>query len=247
MRLLVSLLVLIGVIAVACNDKEVVNYPALTDYYPLKVGRTYTYLLDSTVRINFGQSLTEHYYLAKDSVESQFTDAQGRPSYRIFRYLRDTFQTQPWTYLATYVATIDNNKKWIEYVDNNLRYVVLREPVSEGFTWKGNSYIDTKSGSSLVKYLDEWNYTYQDIAQPFTVRKGKFDSTITVLQADEVSPPGPYSPTNYQQTNYSKEVYAKGVGLIYKEFLHKTWQITPPPAHWDDDSYGVKMNLVDYK
>jgi hypothetical protein len=247
MRLLACFVVLLSVIAVACNEKEMATYPALTDYYALKVGRTYTYRLDSTVRVNFGQALTVHYYLAKDSVESQFSDAQGRLSYRVFRYLRDTLQVQPWTYVATYVATIDNDKKWIEYVDNNLRYVVLREPVTEGFSWKGNSYIDTKSGSSLVKYLDEWNYTYQDIDQPFTVRKGKFDSTISVLQADEVSPPGPYSPSSYQQTNYSKEVYAKGVGLIYKEFLHKTWQITPPPAHWDDDSYGVKMNLVDYK
>jgi hypothetical protein len=247
MRSIVALLVLMSVIAVACNDKEVVNYPALTDYYAVKAGKTYTYRLDSTVRINFGQSLEVHYYLAKDSVESQFTDAQGRPSYRIFRYLRDTLLTQPWTYNATYIATIDNDKKWVEYVDNNLRFIVLRAPITEGFTWKGNSYIDTKSAGSLVQYLDEWSYTYQAVDQPFTVRRGKFDSTITVLQADEVSPPGPFSPGSYQQTNYSKEIYARGVGLIYKEFLHKTWQVTPPPAHWDDNSYGVKMNLVDYK
>lgn len=231
----------------ACSEKEATNYPKLSDYYPLAVGKTFTYRLDSTVTTNFGQSLTTRYYLAKDSVESTFTDAQGRPSFRIFRYLRDTSQTQPWTYLATYITTIDNNKKWAEYVDNNLRYIVLREPITEGFTWKGNSYIDTKSGNSPVKYLDEWNYTYQNVGGSYTVRKGAFNETITVIQADEVSPPGPFSPNSYQQTNYSIEVYAKGVGLIYKEFLHKTWQITPPPAHWDDDSYGVKMNLVDYK
>jgi hypothetical protein len=246
MRLIISLMVLIGVVVVACNSKEVISYPKLTDYYPLQVGKTFTYKLDSTVRVNFGAALTVHSYLAKDTVESQFNDAQGRPSFRIFRYLRDVAQTQPWKYTATYVATFDNTNQRVEYVDNNLRYVVLQEPVNEGFSWNGNSFIDTKGANSLVGYLDEWHYTYQDVGMPYTVAKGKFDTTIAVLQANDF-PADPNNFSFYQQTDYSIEVYAKGVGLIYKEFLHKTWDINPPPAHWTDESYGVKLNLVDYK
>ncbi|MCE3283536.1 MAG: hypothetical protein K0Q66_2273 [Chitinophagaceae bacterium] len=243
MRLIIILSVLLGALAVACNEKEVLSYPALTEYYPLKVGRTYTYRLDSTVTV-FG-SLQPKYYRIKDSVESQFNDAQGRPSFRIWRYITDSGQVQPWKFLSTQVATIDENKKWIEYVDNNLRFIVLHQPLKESYSWKGNSYIDTKSGSSPVKFMDEWDYTYQDVDQPYTVRKGKFDSTITVLQVDEVSPPGPFDPSFYQQTNYAKEVYAKGVGLIYKELIHKTWQINP--GRWDDDSYEIKLTLVDFR
>src|SRR5689334_17656496 len=115
MRFIVVLLVLTGVVA-ACNEKNVVSYPALSEYYPLKTGKTFTYRLDSTVRGSFGSVLNTKYYLAKDSIESQFTDAQGRPSFRIFRYLRDTAQLQPWTYTATYIATFDDDKKWVEYV-----------------------------------------------------------------------------------------------------------------------------------
>ncbi len=246
MRPVIASLMLLCTVILACNEKETVSYPPLSDYYPLQVGKTFTYRLDSTVRLPFGTGLTVKYFLARDSVESQFSDAQGRPSFRIYRYLRDTLQTQPWAYKVTNIVTIDENKKWIEYVENNLRFIVLRQPLSEGFSWKGNSYIDTKSGSSPVQYLDEWNYTYQDMHMPFTVRKGTLDNTISVLQADEVSPPGPFNPAFYQQTNYSKEVYAKGVGLIYKEFLHKAWDLSPGP-HWVDNSYGVKLNLVDYK
>jgi hypothetical protein len=246
MRSLIVSMVLLSVIAVACNEKDVASYPKLTGYYPVAVGKTFKYRLDSILPVNFGQSLQTRYYMAKDSIESQFTDALGRPSFRVYRYLRDSSETQPWTYKVTNVITIDANNRRIEYVENNLRFIVLKEPISEGFNWKGNSFIDTKSGGSPVAYLDEWSYTYMDIGQPFTVRKGKFDTTITVLQADEVSPPGPFNPSFYQQTNYAKEVYAKGVGLIYKEFLHKTWDLSPGP-HWVDDSYGVKLNLVDYK
>jgi hypothetical protein len=243
MRLIIVLLIAIGAVVVACNDKEVLAYPALTEYYPLQVGRSYTYRMDSTVTV-FG-SLQTKYYRVKDSVESKFNDAQGRPSFRVWRYITDSGQTQPWKFLATQVATIDEKNKWIEYVDNNLRFIVLHQPLKESYSWKGNSYLDTKSGNSPVKFMDEWDYTYQDVDQPYTVRKGKFDSTITILQVDEVSPPGPFNPMFYQQTNYSIEVYAKGVGLIYKELIHKTWQISP--GRWDDDSYGIKLTLVDYK
>lgn len=246
MRSIVVSLVILGVITVSCNEKEVLSYPPLTQYLPMQMGKTFIYRLDSTVTVNFGQQLQTRYYRLKDSVATQFNDASGRPSFRIYRYITDSAGLQPWTYKLTNIVTIDDNNKWIEYVENNLRFIILRQPITEGFSWKGNSFIDTKSGSSPVKYLDEWNYTYMDVGLPFTVRKGTIDSTITVLQADEVSPPGPFNPSFYQQTNYSKEVYAKGIGLIYKEFLHKTWDLSPGP-HWVDDSYGVKMSLVDYK
>lgn len=244
MRLVIAFVILVMAVA-ACNKKEVLSFPPLSDYQPLAVGKTFTYRLDSTVRLPFGTALVTKYFLAKDSVEAQFNDAQGRPTFRIWRFLRDTLQTQPWTYAATNLVTFDDNNKWMETVENNLRFISLRQPITEGFNWKGNSFIDTRSGGSPVQFMDGWDYTYQDIHQPFTVRKGTFDSTITVLQVDEVSPPGPFNPSFYQQTNYSKEVYAKGVGLIYKEFLHKTWQISP--MGWADDSWGIKMSLVDYK
>jgi len=247
MRLIVSLLVLMAVTVIACKEKEVLTYPALTDYYSLKVGRTYTYRMDSIVPSNFGASLVTKYYLAKDSVESQYTDPQGRTSFRIFRYITDTFQSQPWRYIATYVASFDNSKRWVEYLDNNLRYIVLREPITEGFSWKGNSFIDTKSGSSVLKYMDEWDYTYQDISSPFTVRKGKFDTTISVVQVNEVPPASSFNPTQYFQSDYSIEVYAKGVGLIYKDFLHKTWNFNSGTWSWEDGSYGIRLNLVSYK
>src|SRR5687768_3706428 len=147
MRLILFLLVFC-VLAVSCNDKEVIGYPSLTGYYPLQPGKTFIYRLDSIVPINFGQTLETRYYRAKDSVESQFTDALGRPSFRIYRYITDSAGTQPWTYKVTNVVTIDENKKWIEYVENNLRFIVLRQPITEGFNWKGNSFIDTKSGNS---------------------------------------------------------------------------------------------------
>lgn len=230
---------------VACKkESETFNSATLNDYNPLKAGRILIYRMDSTVPESFGSRLVVHSYQARDSVESSFTDNAGRLSWRIFRSTRDTAGKQPWQFAATYVSTQSNNA--IEYVDNNMRFIKLRLPFTEGYTWKAHSFIDTKSLNSNVTYLDEWEYEYQDVNQPYTVLNKRFDTTVTVFQHDETSPPGPFDPNNYQQRNFGVEVYAKGVGLIYKDFLHWTYQTTPPPAKYEDGSYGVKLRLINY-
>lgn len=245
MRFLIICL-FVAAAVVSCKKDEVLTLPALKEYYSLAVGKTFTYRLDSIKIAPFGVRLDTVYYLAKDTVETKFTDALGRESYRIFRFIKDTLpnSVQPWRFAATYVATYSNDAASIEYIDNNLRFLILRQPLTEGNTWKGNTFIDTKSANSPVKFLDEWEYQLQYVNMPFSVSKGTFDSTITILQQDETIPPGPFNPAFYQQRNYSVEVYAKGAGLIYKYFLHWTWQ-TNGTGRYDDDSYGIRLNLID--
>jgi len=239
---LVVVFLLVIALAGCGKESETLDTAALNEYFPLQVGKSYLYRLDSTIPASFGSALIVKSYQAKDSIESTFTDNQGRLSYRIFRTIRDTAGIQPWRFSATFVATQTN--EWIEYVDNNLRFVKLHAPVTEGYTWKAHSFIDTKSLNTTVSYLDEWEYEYRDVGQPYVGLTKTYDSTVTVFQQDETTPPGPFDPNNYQQKNFGTEVYAKGVGLVYKEFLHWTWQTTPPPAKYEDGSYGVKLRLI---
>jgi hypothetical protein len=223
------------------KETTTIKLPGLTELYPLKVGKTFIYRLDSTRISPFGTDLVKISYQAKDSIESRFTDVSGRTSYRIFRYLRDTSGLQPWIYTATYVAVFDTTHT--EFVDNNLRYINLVQPVTDGTTWYGNVYINTMPPSPLY-FMDQWLYQYQNSARPYTVIKGTFPDTYTVLQQDQTNPPGPFDPSGYKERIYSVEVYARGTGLIYKNFLHWTWQPTPIPQY-QDDSYGITLNLID--
>ena len=220
--------------------------PPVTDYYPMQVGKVLVYRLDSTAITSFGGALTTNSYHLKDSIASTFMDNTGRLSYLVYRFITDTLETKPWQYLNTYYVTpTDQTAELID--DNNLRFLKLASPVSNDFSWQGNTYIDTRSATSPYQYLDGWNYVYHDVNSPYTVLMGTIDSTITILQRDETSPEGPFDPQFYQQRNYSTEVYAKGIGLIYKEFLHWTWQTTPPPARYADDSYGITLNLMEVR
>lgn len=232
------------VLAGCAKESETFETALLSDYYPLQTGKTFTYRLDSTVLASFGTSLVVKSYQAKDSIESTFTDNQDRLSYRIFRLIRDTAGLKPWQFAATFFVT--PTLQQVEFVDNNMRFIKLRAPVTEGNTWKGNSYIDTKSLNTSVGYLDEWQYEYRNVSNPYNVSNTTYDSTVTVYQQDETTPAGPFNPQNYQQRNLGTEVYAKGIGLIYKEFLHWTWQTTPPPARYEDGSYGVKLTLISH-
>jgi hypothetical protein len=229
---------------VACKkENATLDIPQLADIYPLQVGKIFIYRLDSTVVAPSGTSLIKRSYIAKDSIESEFSDASNRKSFRIYRYITDTLKVQPYKYTATYYATFDATHT--EFVDNNLRYINLANPVSENTTWYGNAYINTTLPSSYY-YLDQWQYNYQNAGESFTVKKGVIPNTYTVFQNDETQP-AVFDAAAYNEKKYGVEVYAKGVGLIYKKFLHWIWQPTPAPAQYQADSYGIELNLIDYK
>lgn len=240
------MLTLLFTIVGCSKETEILNVGALNEYHPLQVGKTFTYRLDSTVLGSFGSSLIVKSYQAKDSVESTFNDNRGRLSYRIFRLIRDTAGVKPWQFAATYFVT--PTQEQVEFIDNNLRFLTLHAPVTEGYTWKGHSYIDTKSLNTTVGYLDEWQYEFKNVGQPYKVFNTTYDNTATVFQQDETTPPGPFNPAlDVQIRTLGTEVYAKGVGLIYKEFLYWNWQKNPPPAKYQDGSYGIKLRLISYK
>lgn len=229
------------------KQSETLPLPLPSSYYPLETGHAYIYRLDSSVIPLFGSDLAVHSYLAKDSIADTIRDNENRLSYRVYRFITDTLAQQAWRTIGTYYVTPTDHG--IEVMDeNNLRFIRLKEPIRNDFTWLGNSYIDTRSAGSPYQYMDGWNYTYQHVGEPYTdsVYSQTFSNTITVLQQDETSPPGPFDPNNYQQRNYAIEVYAHGIGLVHKEFLHWTWQTTPPPGGFENDSYGIKLSLIEY-
>ena len=241
--LFVFLLLSCGLIACK-KQSETLIVTDIKDYYPLQVGRVFIYRLDSTRISNFVFSTA--YYLEKDSVVGFFNDAQGRPSYILNRFVTDTLQTQPYQMVESYYVTYDVNK--IEYVDGaNRRFIKLVNPVSLYTTWDGNSYLED---SIQIKITDNtsylgWVYQYTSVNQPATVKNNTYSNTFTVLQKADSS--GVFDPTILSYKTYSTEVYAKGVGLVYKEFMDYFYQTTPSPAYYEDGSYGIKLQLISYK
>jgi hypothetical protein len=135
----------------------------------------------------------------------------------------------------------------LEFIENNMRFLKMRLPIKNGYSWKGNSYIDTYSFNSDVKYLDDWDYMYDSINVPRTMGAFTLDSTIRIEQRDEVIG-NPSDPNSYSEQNFGAEIYAKGIGLVYRKFLHTEFQPATPgnPSAYDDRSYGVTLTMIDH-
>jgi len=226
------------------SSENFVSAP-ISDYYPLQVGKYITYSLDSTVFLNFGTVMAIKSYQVKHVVDAQITDNLGRPAYRIIRYIRKT-PADPWVSDNTFMAI--STELSMEFVENNFRYLKMKQPVKDGYSWKGNSYIDTYSLNSAVKYLDNWDYYYDSLNLPAKIGALTIDSTLKVAQRDEVIG-SPANPNSYSERNIGEEKYAKGIGLIYRRFLHTEYQ-PPTPGHpagaYSDGSYGVTLKMIDH-
>ncbi|MEO6682356.1 MAG: hypothetical protein ABIN48_05975 [Ginsengibacter sp.] len=235
---LLSLLLI--VLFTSCKkESEIYESASLDDYFPLQVGKYITYDLDSTVFVNFGKVRQVVSYQVKDMVDAKITDNLGRPSYRIIRYSRKT-ASDPWIANNTFMATPTD--KSMEFVENNLRYIKLILPVKADNSWRGNSYIDTYTSGNDMRYLDNWDYIYDSVSMPLSIRSFNFENTIKVFHRDEDIGDPKIPGTGYAEKTYSLEKYAKGVGLIYREFLH--WEYQGNTQSYD--GYGVKLTVTDY-
>lgn len=219
-------------ILTSCKKTEELAVLSLSDYYPLQVGKYITYNLDSIVYYtNFNTSAVVKSYQVKLVVDAQITDAQGRPAYRILRYIRNN-ASAPWVADNTFMAVNTGNS--IEFVENNLRFIKLVNPIRQDYSWQGNKYINTTNNVSL-QYMDAWDYTYDSVNVAATIGSITVDSTIKVAQID--------NQTSIDRT-LSEEKYAKGIGLVYRNFIY--WNNGTANGVYTDNSYGVIMKMTDH-
>lgn len=224
------------------------NYSSLqiTEYYPLQEGKYITYDLDSTVYLNFGTTEAVIHYQVQDRVDKEITDNLGRMAFRIVRYIRKD-SADEWLPNNTFLAIPTDNS--LEFVEDNMRFIKLKLPFREGFSWKGNSYLgeDSYPGFDFASdFMNDWDYTYKDVSTPLVINSINFDNTITVSGRDEFLGQDPSIPgTQYAEKTFSLEKYAKGVGLIYREFFH--WEFQGPQSISPGfTGFGIKMTIIDH-
>ncbi len=230
-KLLVASIVAVVIFSACKKETETFKTAAINEYAPLTVGKFITYKLDSFRYLPFSiQSITITYEV-KFLVDAAITDNLGRPAFRIIRYIRSS-PTAAWVPDNTFTAINDENS--FEFVENNLRFIRLRMPIISNFIWKGNSFINTSSQYSDLRYLEDWDYAYDSINAPLKLGAINLDSTLKVAQRDEIIG-NPSDPNSYSEKNFSIEYYAKGIGLVYKRFLHSEYQ---PPTGSRDGYYS---------
>ncbi len=251
MRYRLSLLAIVIVSLFSCSKttEEFVTEP-LSDYLPLQPGKYITYRIDSLVFTNFQRDIETHSYQVKHVVDTIVSDALGQPSYRIYRFIRDSAGTQNWVSNGSYYITPLADQ--IEVVENNLRFVKLHAPIKEGNSWRGNMYLSTDPYSSLGytfandNSMKSWEYTYDSFEPTFSYNGQNYTDVYTIEHVDEAQNVPIVDPQNIAFKTRSFEKYSKNIGLVYRH--HEIWEYQPNTSGPDPFyiGFGVTMWMVDH-
>lgn len=235
----------------SCSSKtEQLETELLTDYVPLQPGKYITYRVDSLVFPNFGRNTEIHKYQVKHVIDAVVTDNQNRPSYRVFRYLRDSAGTQPWTPNGSYFITILNDQ--IEVIEDNLRFVKMHMPVREGFTWKGNKHLSDNPYNTIFNFsnddnMADWDFYFDTFEPSFSYKGNNYTDVWSIESADEIYNVPITDANAYAARTRAVDRYAKGIGLVYKEY--ELWEYQPNPGGSGGPyktGFGVTMWMIDH-
>lgn len=244
------LLIFTTAIFFSCSKTEEFQTEQISDYVPLAKDKFITYRLDSTVFTNFNRTTEIHSYQEKNIVDAQITDALGRPSFRVFRFLRDTLGTQPWVSAGSYMITSLQNS--FELIENNLRFVKLALPLKTENTWKGNRFLPSRPYSGLYVFnndvdIDTWDYTISGTSETITLNGNAINDVLTVDGINDVLNVPVTDPGGIGSISYYQEKYAKGIGLVFQDFI--MWEYQPNTSGQGGGYYngfGVKRSMIDH-
>lgn len=190
MKQLTTILLILSFLFSACKKNESTNSVNFHySYIPTGVGQWNEYQVTEITHTSTGAHDTIQYYL-KELVSEEINSN----TYRLERFwksnLLDNWEIKDvWTREKTETAFYQT--------EENTKYTKLIFPVKGGQFWNGNAFNSE----------DELTYEYDSIHNSYNLNNINFDSTVTVIQRDNV---------NAIEFQKASEVYAKDVGLIYK-------------------------------
>jgi hypothetical protein len=198
------LLALLGAIAfVSCSDDDSENTPSglIYSYFPVNEDHEVIYDVVHITKDGFNGAQDTAIYQLKEVIESHFTDNEGRTTQRLERYTRND-PADSWVIKDVWTTNLTPSR--VEKKEENYVYVKLVFPINNIVEWNGN----------VLNDLDPQEYEYLDLHEPDVIGGIPFDSTLSVLEADD----------NFRTvTKYELETYAPGVGLIFREKNIVNW------------------------
>lgn len=188
-------LLMIFSVFVSCNkDDEPDTVYVGYDYFPLQVGKTIHYDVDSTVWDDFTGETYSYHSQILEVIESTFIDQEHQEAFRLERYYRPN-DTTAWVLKDVWYANIKPSSA--EKVEENQRFVKLAFPIRDNIYWNGNALNDQGNET----------YEYDEIHTSNSAGTFLFDSTVTVIHSSSI---------NLLEEDVRYEIYAAGVGMIVK-------------------------------
>jgi len=210
------------------------------EYFPLEIGNTWIYSVDSIVYDLDGTVVDTIHDIVKEKITNTFTDEEG---IKTFVLERSSQKDADWVVRDIWSASL--NKTQAIRTEDNLRFIKMSFPVNKNKSWDGNAYIDTqnqivKIAGESIKMYEQWYYRYLDIDIEETIGENTYDNVVVVQQVDKETK---------LEKRYSEEKYAKNIGLVYKKMIILNTQNnneTVPWAQKAEEGFILEQKLISY-
>lgn len=232
----------------ACENREIeeMEIDFGYEYYPLEIGRSWTYLVDSVVYqpgIGRVEKDSSRSYLRETIVDTT-TALDGELQYIVERYYRPDDQT-PWRVAKVFTRSRSETQAF--QTEDNLRFIKMVFPLEPGKTWDGNVHFDETReflvGGEYVAIYRDWDYAVALMNETIEIH-GRTYSNVTAIQQ-----------ANYTEDNTrfrtAQEKYAPEVGLIYREwFIADSKCSSCASIPWEDraeEGFYLQQTLISYE
>ena len=195
-KLSTLLFFLVGLLLFSCQqeDDEQISLFNGSHYAPLATGLNRTYQVDSIIYNDFTGSIDTISFQRQERVGKAFRTLEGRLAYNCLIYERKD-DTSTWVERKAY-EELKNNLRY-ERREDNQSVIHLVFPVREDQRWNANA----------LNPKEEVNYTYRNLHKAYNLSDQFYDSTVTVLQRENI---------NLISRVKTEEVYATNRGMIYR-------------------------------
>jgi hypothetical protein len=207
---LLALLSIALLVFTGCEEEvlEPQDFSADLDYFPLTVGQTDFYQLDSIVLFNTVGGVV--YDTARLEVRETLVDTFRTPDGNLWyrgerseRYLGE----MEWRPVQGYALSIQQNQAIRR--EDNLPFIKLVFPIREGQRWNGNvgfdEFREIPTGGEFLDVFAGWDYRYTEVGVVRDTLNLAFTESLLMEQADI---------DNLIDYRQAYERYAPGVGLI---------------------------------
>jgi hypothetical protein len=183
------------------------------DYFPLTIGNTVLFDLDSVIYdpLPGGISIDTYRWQAREVMSDTVRSKTGELRYVIDRSIK--LKTSPdWTPRETFSAALTDAYALLS--ENNLTFIKFPTYFDVGTNWDGNLYNDVGTrlevaGEILEPFSKRWTFE--------VLSYGKAEKIGTKDYLDVLTVQAQSDPKILTEKRYSLEKYAKGIGLVYRE------------------------------
>lgn len=202
-----------------CSNKDAAAPDLGNDYYPVAVGTYRAYQVNDTLWNN-SQFTVPAPYQVREAITGTYTDAAGRPAYRV-EHARRATATGAWAPDSTFALSVSANAVVLNR--GNKRTVEAVFPVRENYLWNFKAY-QGFSSLSAADTVNAENRRYNRVGQALTVPVAggtarSYPATASVDDANLAAADNQCTLLGYRQ------VLAKGVGPVLRRRVNLSFQV----------------------